>query len=301
MKARIYASPEAFKQAVEQRLRTATSAGSSIARARQLLVFDRFLARVVAVLGDAATLKGGLALELRLDRARTTRDVDIRMMGGPVHLLATLQEIGRRDLGDFMTFEIDTDGDHPEIRNPGMKYDGLRFRAECRLGGKLYGHPFGVDVAFGDPMLGEPEIVIAQDVLAFAGIPPPKLRIYPIETHIAEKLHAYTMPRERPNSRVKDLPDLALLASVGRLEAQRLRSALELTFSFRATHALPAAIPSPPPAWTATYAAIASEDLIPWTTLEELTSAIRAFLDPVLAGTSDPIWSPATWTWQKIS
>ena len=54
------------------------------------------------------------------------------------------------------------------------------------------GQPFGVDVAFGDPILGEPEIVVADDVLGFAGITPPTLRLYPIETHIAEKLHAYT-------------------------------------------------------------------------------------------------------------
>ena len=33
--------------------------------------------------------------------------------------------------------------------------DGLRFRAECRLAGKIYGQPFGVDVAFGDPILGD--------------------------------------------------------------------------------------------------------------------------------------------------
>jgi hypothetical protein len=71
----------------------------------------------------------------------------------------------------------------------------------------------GVDVTFGDPILGEPDVVVAEDVLAFAGIAPPMLRLYRIETHIAEKLHAYTMPRQRPNSRVKDLPDLALLGT----------------------------------------------------------------------------------------
>jgi hypothetical protein len=32
-----------------------------------------------------------------------------------------------------------------------MQYDGLRFRAVYRLGGKQFGYPFGVDVAFADP------------------------------------------------------------------------------------------------------------------------------------------------------
>ncbi|MFY9826715.1 MAG: nucleotidyl transferase AbiEii/AbiGii toxin family protein [Thermoanaerobaculia bacterium] len=183
-----------------------------MARRRQLLVFDRFLARIVAVLGDAAMLKGGLALEHRLERARTTKDVDLRMMGSPYNILAQLQEAGRRELGDFMIFEVGPDEGNPEIQNDGMQYNGLRFRAEGKLAGKLYGQRFGVDVAFGDPILGDPEVVVAEDVLSFAGIAPPILRLYPIETHIAEKLHAYTMPRTRPSSRVKDLPDIALLA-----------------------------------------------------------------------------------------
>jgi hypothetical protein len=76
MTARTYASPEAFKQALEGRLRTVMKTGPGFARMRQLLVFDRFLARVVAVLGDAAILKGGLVLEIRIDRARTTKDVE---------------------------------------------------------------------------------------------------------------------------------------------------------------------------------------------------------------------------------
>ena len=207
MTARTYPSPEAFKQALEQRLRAAAKSGAEFARRRQLLVFERFLARVVAVLGDAAMLKGGLVLELRLARARTTKDVDLRMVGSPDDVLAKLQEAARGDLRDFMTFEIGPDEDHPEIQNDGMPYEGMRFRAECRLAGRPFGQPFGVDVAFGDPILGEPEVVAAEDVLAFAGIAPPTLRLYPLETHIAEKLHAYTMPRARPNSRVKDLPD----------------------------------------------------------------------------------------------
>lgn len=56
-------------------------------RRRQLLVFDRFLARLARELGNAMMLKGGLALELRLERARTTKDVDLRLVGSPDGLL----------------------------------------------------------------------------------------------------------------------------------------------------------------------------------------------------------------------
>jgi hypothetical protein len=40
-------TPAAFKRALEDRLRAASSSGVNFARRRQLLVFDRFLARMV--------------------------------------------------------------------------------------------------------------------------------------------------------------------------------------------------------------------------------------------------------------
>jgi hypothetical protein len=294
---RLYPSPESFKQALEQRLRTATRSGADFARKRQLLVFDRFLARVGATLGDAVILKGGLVLELRLARARTTKDVDLRMTGPVDDLLVRLQGAGRHDLGDFMTFEVGPDNDHPEIQNEGMRYDGLRFRAACRLAGKVYGQPFGVDVGLGDPIFGEPDVVIAEDVLGFAGVEAPKLRLYPIETHLAEKLHAYTMPRPRPNTRVKDLPDIALLATAQTIDAKGLRAALEQTFTFRNTHPIPASLPAPLAAWAMPYAAMAREDRLAWSTLDEITTAARAFMDPVLGGELDATWVPETWKW----
>lgn len=81
MTIRRYPSAEAFKQALEQRLRTSVRSGPELARKRQLLVFDRFLARVVAVLGDAAT---------RVRRPPLPR----RMQAGWQGLRATLR--GRR-------------------------------------------------------------------------------------------------------------------------------------------------------------------------------------------------------------
>lgn len=166
---RRYATPLAFKQALEQRLKSSSANGVDFARRRQLLVFDRFLARLVAVVGDAVTLKGGLVLEIRLARARTTKDVDLRMMGSSGDVLDRLQASGRLDLRDYMLFEVQPDSDHPEIRNEGMQYEGYRYRAECRLAGAAYGRPFGVDVAFGDPLVGEPDRVVAGDVPRLRG------------------------------------------------------------------------------------------------------------------------------------
>lgn len=294
---RRYPTPEAFRQALEQRLRTTASDGVDFARRRQLLVFDRFLARVVTTFGDHVILKGGLVLELRLERARTTKDVDLHLVGSPSTLLPRLQAAGRLDLGDGMTFEVLADADHPDIANPGMQYEGKRFRATCRLAGKVYAMPFGVDVGFGDPMWGAPDVVQAADTLAFAGIAPPKLLLYPVATHLAEKLHAYTMPRLTPNSRVKDLPDIALLATTVPIAAAALRQAFEQTFSFRGTHALPGVLPDPPASWEKPYARMAQDDRLPWPAIDAAVAAVRTFLDPVLAGSPSGTWLPHTWSW----
>jgi hypothetical protein len=174
----------------------------------------------------------------------------------------------------------------------------------CRLAGKPYGNPFGVDVSLAEPLSGAPDLVIAPDTLAFAGVPPPTLRVYPIATHLAEKLHAYTLPRARPNTRVKDLPDLALLATAAPpdapLDAKRLRAAFAQTFNFRDTHPLPTSLPPPPVAWTAPYERLARDDGLPWATLDDVTKAAQTFLDPLLQGADDAIWDPLRWAWRSI-
>lgn len=298
---REYRSAPAFKQALELRLRASSETSAALARQRQLLIFDRCLARIVAELGDAVMLKGGLALELRLERARSTKDVDLRVMGSdPDNLLEQLQAAMRHDLGDFLSFTVRPDHRHPNIQGDGVRYDGVRFRVECQLAGKVYGRPFGLDVAFGDPVTGSPERLVANDTLSFAGIAPPTLRVYPIETHLAEKLHAYTMPRDHPNSRVKDLPDMALIATAHVIESEVLRAAITQTFSFRDTHSIPTQLPAPPVSWAAPYESLAREELLSWSTLTEVTEAASSFLDPALA--ADLLgcrWCPTRWSWMR--
>lgn len=297
MTARTYTSPAAFKQALEARLRAdAARLGRPINRQRQLVVFDRFLARVMEVLGEHVVVKGGVVLELRLARARTTKDIDLRVLGDPDTLAARLRAACALDLGDHLRFELRPDPEHPTIEGEGIVYAGRRFRASAQLAGKAYGEHFGVDAGFADRLVEAPEIITGSSFLEFADIAAPKLRVYPRESHVAEKLHAYTLPRTRENTRVKDLPDLALLAMTGSFEGERLRLALAATFSFRGTHSLPMGLPAPPSAWSAPYARIAQTDTLPWRTLDAVTAAARAFLDPVLRGSAQT-WDPAAWCW----
>lgn len=292
-----YSSAIDFKQALEQRLRR-DATGFEIPRRRQLLVFQRLLARIVSGLGRNVVLKGGLALEIRIQDARTTKDVDLALFGPEGTILERLQALGQLDLGDFMIFEIQPDKSNPEVTGDGVLYGGKRLRVECKLAGKIYGARFGLDIIFGGHMLGDATSVKGEDFLGFAGIAAPDLQLLPIETHLAEKLHAYTLPRTSPNSRVRDLPDMALLATVADpLHGHRIAEAIQQTFRARKTHDAPGSFPPPPDGWRMSYAALAAEQHLRWKTLDELGSAVRAFLDPVLRGEYCGTWSRERWCW----
>lgn len=146
-----------------------------------------------------------------------------------------------------------------------MRYDGFRLRCSRKLAGKEYGsRSFGIDVSLGDPIDRDADELVTRDWLDFVGIPAVKVRAYRVETHIAEKIHAYTVPRVRPNSRLKDLPDLALLGIIDRaLERMTLRACILETFQARATHVPPVFIPDPPLGWDRQYPRLAREHALP--------------------------------------
>jgi hypothetical protein len=293
---RAYDSPAAFRSALEARLRRhAAKTGQPLLRVQRVWTYDRFLARLEQEDGSELVVKGGMALELRLERARMTGDIDVRWTIEPDAVLERLREGGLRDLRDFLRFEVRIDQEHPQM-DEATRYEGRRFRIDAFLGGKAF-FGFGLDVISGGPMVREPDVVIAEDLLDFIGVPPPGVRVLPVETHIAEKLHAYTVPRPFANSRVRDLPDLALLATTGPMRAEELRRAIELTFEHRRTHSVPAAFPAPSAQWGAEYARIAGENALAWRNLAEVTDAVRRFLEPVLAGDGG-LWTPEGWSWQ---
>lgn len=293
-----YATPLDFRKALEARLRNeAQNSHMSLDRLRQLIVFDRFITRIFSVFGDQCILKGGVVVEFRLGGARTTKDIDLRLSGSPDAVLSKLQQAGRLELGDFLSFEVVLDPKHPDLDAEGMAYKGMRFQVEPKLAGKLYGNRFKVDVGFADALEGDADEISGSSFLSFADIEPSTFRVYPIETHIAEKLHAYTLPRKRENSRIKDLPDIALLASVRNIDAQTLLRALRKTFDHRNTHPLPVSIPDPPTFWVPRYTTLAEEDHLPWHNLDELLAAVRQFLEPMLTDASGT-WNPQSWSWK---
>ena len=294
-----YRSPDAFKTALLEMLKKESASRQiPFLRVQMRLLFERLLVRAQAVFPHLV-IKGGAAMEFRLSLARTTRDLDFGLYGVAAEgVLPRLQESGQADFEDYLSFEIQDDPKHPVLEAEGMQYQGRRLRVRARLAGKpLFGY-FGVDVAVGEPAAPSEQMKVPS-LLAAAGLAPLELTVYALESHIAEKFHAYTLPRSHPNSRVKDLPDLGLLAMHRPILGDKLRQALEKTFGHRRTHELLRSVPMAPVAWAAPYASMAKENALPWRDLASVQDAVGNFLNPILELSDSRVWTPRTWSWEE--
>lgn len=281
MKNDAYATPAAFRQALEARLGDlARSKGVDVQRLRKQTAFDRLLCRLFQLPGDPWVLKGGYAMELRLAGSRTTRDIDLVARGSfpgagrlQERILRLLQAGAALDLKDFFVFSIG----QPTKDLEGAPYGGARYPVEVRMAGRIFAR-FHLDVASGDPVLEPIQRVRGGDWVAFAGLGSVPFPMISKEQQFAEKLHAYTLPRgSRSNSRVRDLVDMFLLVRTG-MDAQLVRDAIQAVFKRRDTHPPPDRFPAPPADWSLPFAALAKECGLD-VDAEEAYKALAAFCD----------------------
>jgi Nucleotidyl transferase AbiEii toxin, Type IV TA system len=281
--ARRFGSAAAFKASLEAHLRKRAAERKTPLSTLQLkVVIERLLARLFRAPDPPWLLKGGFAMDLRFrPQARTTKDVDlsVALASGvfPVDfsgaLRDRLQEAADVDLGDYLTYRIGT----PRQELTNAPRGGARYPCEAVLVGKTYAK-FHIDVGCGDPLVGEPERVLGDDILSFAGIAPAVVLAISKPQQFAEKIHAYTFPWSgRLNTRTKDLVDLVLLIERGLPDGAGIRSALRATFAARGTHPLPSSLNPPPGAWAVDFPAMATEAGLSTTDHLEAFSILEAF------------------------
>jgi predicted nucleotidyltransferase component of viral defense system len=207
-----------FRKSLENRLKNlGIKMDYDLQRLRRTVAFDRLLARILNQDDSSFVLKGGYAMELRLSNARATKDIDLtclqRLKEGQHSIkdliLDELKMLALRDLGDFFTYQI---GDvQTDLDN--APYGGARYPVSSFIDGKLFVR-FQLDVGC-DAIVSNIETLQGKDWLGFCGIVPPIFKMISVEQQFAEKLHAYTLPREnRTNTRVKDLIDMVLLGKM---------------------------------------------------------------------------------------
>lgn len=290
-----YRTAGAFRAALEARLRAAEHSGVGLSRLRKRVVFERLLARLQLVAPDAWLLKGGFALELRLDAAaRTTKDIDIDWMLSESDAAALLIEAATARLDDYFAFAIE--------RSPGaddLPGGGQRWTAVATLAGRQF-ERVAIDIGFGWPVL-TPETIASSHLLGFAGIERVDVSAVAIEQHVAEKLHAYTRTYagNAPSSRIKDLVDLAVIASTTPIDAGQLRRAITDIFERRATHPVPSAVPPPPADWESGWRNLAA-NVPAHNDLRGGHRSVASFLDPILGGEQRPgQWDPDAGAWHS--
>ena len=201
-------------------------------------VLERLLHRLsLSPYRERFVLKGALLLTTWFDEPhRATRDLDLLGFGDPSDdaLLVVFREVMTIGVDDGIAFDVVGLQIQP-IRED-MKYGGSRLRTTAALAGARI--PVVVDVGFGDavePGVEDLELPVLLDM------PSPRLRAYPQETVIAEKLHAM-VTLGLANSRMKDYYDVWMLVRTFEIAPARLLRAIEATFARRGTP-LPAALP----------------------------------------------------------
>jgi hypothetical protein len=292
-----YTSAAAFRQALETRLRAISrDQGSSLVRLRKAVAFDRLLARLLVAAPGRWVLKGGLALDYRFGaRARTTKDMDLATQAGEEAATSDLLSAGDLDLGDYFTFAIERTSKLDQL----VEGSAVRFHVRADLAGRRF-EDFVVDIGFDMPLDWEPDVLVGPDLLGFADIDPVSAPSLPLELQIAEKVHAYGRAYGSNgigSTRVKDLVDLALVATTAELDAARVRRAIEETFEHRSGRDVPTALPPPPRDWDVPFRRLAGEiglvaDLAAG---HELAARL---LDPILSGElATGRWHPAGQGW----
>lgn len=261
--AKKYEDANAFRRALEDRLKKiAREQAIPLERLRRRITFDRFLARLFNRNNPKPQwlLKGGYALEFRFHNiARTTKDVDfsIPRINNPDEdaIRSLLQAEVKRDLSDWFIFYIGM----PMREFDQAVYGGWRYPVEARVANRVF-TKFHIDVGIGDAVISEPEWKKGEDILQFAGIEPVYVAMLPIEQHFAEKLHAFSYPRDkRPFSRMRDLVDLVLLIEQGLPGKKTVLSAVKATFKRRHTHDIPQTLEMPPEIMEGSYRQLAED------------------------------------------
>lgn len=273
----------------------ARDAGMVARRIHLVVAIDRLLVRLLEAAPGGWVVKGGYANQLRRpDNARFTEDLDLKIDAAIETAPELLASGFAMDLADDFSYEVAA----APAALEGPPGGGLRFVVVARLTGTELVR-FKVDVSAADVVVGELESYLSDPVLERLGFRRARFPVYPINQHVAEKLHVLTLPRDVENTRARDLVDLAWFIRHFTFGSEALAIACIATFQRRATHRWPPVIDAPPESWTRPYAAWRAELDLPEPTPAAAASSVRYFLEPVYFGVPGLSWDPAAREWTR--
>jgi predicted nucleotidyltransferase component of viral defense system len=267
---------------------------------------ERLLYRIsISPYCDNFILKGALLfLSYGMSDLRPTKDMDFlgRGVQSDVEAIRSImEEIAAEIVDDGVVF--DSSKIAVEQIAEQAEYGGLRASLACSVGGAR--NILHVDVGFGDRITAGP---IEVDFPVMLDFPVPRVKVYSLESAIAEKFEAIVRLNV-VTSRMKDFYDLVHLAGHHPFQARVLAEAIRVTFSTRGTPLADRKLiltntyrndHSREAQWMAFHA---TNKLPPVRSFGEALALIERFLEPILVfdPTPDLRWMPDQLRWQKYN
>jgi predicted nucleotidyltransferase component of viral defense system len=193
---------------------------------------ERILYRLsISPYADNFILKGGLLLYTVLgNRGRATRDIDFlarQIKNTPEEITRIFTEIAKIPFDDAVSFE--TERIVVEQIKKDADYQGVRIKLTVHLDRSRHNLQF--DIGFDDVVVPTPVDMTYPSLL---DMEPPRLKVYSLESVIAEKFHAIVYLADL-NSRMKDFYDIYELSRNFSFDGVSLSEAISQTFKRRNT------------------------------------------------------------------
>ncbi|WP_331755815.1 nucleotidyl transferase AbiEii/AbiGii toxin family protein [Streptomyces sp. NBC_01643] len=263
--------------------------------------FQRLTARVFSTDPDGWLLKGGQALLVRYPaRARLSNDIDLqRLEGNPDEALTALFEAATTDLGDHLNFVP------RQLKTHGNDAEGVNQAFDVLIGTRKV-DTIHVDLVTKRNVTAPPQHV---QLIPRPDLPWPtdwpKIRLYPLVDHLADKICAmYEWRTTSPSSRFRDLADILLISQNETIDAAEAHHALHTEAAIRRTHTaielrLPHQFEMPHESWPSGYAKAAKDvaGLHGRETWDTALPGAHAFVSPLLGPAFTGAWNPSSGEW----
>jgi hypothetical protein len=256
--------------------------------------YDRLLERLYLV-DDGWIVKGATALLARNIGVRGSLDIDL--------YTASTHEVAEADVRRAV--ELAIDWMRFEVGPPQPITRGIRLGIIARIGATRW-VSFPIDIVGGDLRMTDPPDhmpALARGVMP--DVEQRGYRVYPIVDHVADKAAAtFEVHGEskRVSTRYRDLVDLVAILTGASIDAERQECALRSEFARRGLD-FPTVFDVPDrETWERGYRAEYARSILPIArNLDEALSLVKAFFDPLFAGTAHGTWSRDALDWITTS
>lgn len=287
---------------VKERLRNiSVQSGREFQNVFSQYVQERFLYRLSkSTYSNNLILKGALLfIAHNISRNRPTRDIDF--LGSKIpneinDLVEVIKEILIVKFDDGLRFDPDSveakniteDGDYEGVR---VKFNVFLENSKERM---------QLDIGFGDKITAGPVEIEFPTLLDF---PAPKLKVYSIETEIAEKFEAI-ISLQLLTSRMKDFYDILFFAECYNFKKETLLRAIITTFNNRSTDLdlsktiFKDQFKNNDRFQNLWKAFLNRNKLESNKTFFEVVSQIQSFIEPIFDSKTKNNWNPRKWKWE---